>query len=102
VSVLLFWKATYTNAVIPASAGMTGGVMQAWIAGVLLAFAALPAIAQDNYPSKPIRFIAPYPPGGSSDVLARVIAQKLTEALGGQVIVENRAGTQCEGTDCAG
>ncbi len=50
------------------------------------------ASAQETYPSKPIRFIAPYPPGGSSDVLARVIAQKLTESLGKQVIVENRPG----------
>ena len=48
--------------------------------------------AQETYPTKPIRFIAPYPPGGSSDVLARVIAQKLTDTLGRQVIVENRPG----------
>lgn len=53
---------------------------------------ASPAFAQDNYPTKPVRFIAPYPPGGSSDVLARVIAQKLTDVLGRQVIVENRPG----------
>jgi tripartite-type tricarboxylate transporter receptor subunit TctC len=45
-----------------------------------------------NVPIETLRFIAPYPPGGSSDVLARVIAQKLTEALGRQVIVENRPG----------
>ncbi|MEQ1776890.1 MAG: tripartite tricarboxylate transporter substrate binding protein [Burkholderiales bacterium] len=51
-----------------------------------------PALAQEGYPAKPVRFIAPYPPGGSSDVLARVIAQKLTDALGRQVIVENRPG----------
>ncbi len=50
------------------------------------------ASAQENYPTKPVRFIAPYPPGGSSDVLARVIAQKLTDVLGRQVIVENRPG----------
>jgi tripartite-type tricarboxylate transporter receptor subunit TctC len=55
-----------------------------------LAAAAVPA--QESYPSKPVRFIAPYPPGGSSDVLARVLAQKLTESLGRQVIVENRPG----------
>lgn len=60
-------------------------------AGVAL-LAALPVHAQEGYPTKPVRLIAPYPPGGSSDVLARVIAQKLTEALGRQVIVENRPG----------
>ena len=58
----------------------------------VMAFAASLSGAQDSYPAKPIRFIVPYPPGGSSDVLARVIAQKLTEAVGRNVIVENRPG----------
>jgi tripartite-type tricarboxylate transporter receptor subunit TctC len=44
------------------------------------------------YPSKPIRFIAPFPPGGSTDFLARIVALKMTESLGQQVIVENRGG----------
>jgi tripartite-type tricarboxylate transporter receptor subunit TctC len=48
--------------------------------------------AQEGYPNKAVRFIVPYPPGGSSDVLARVIAQKLTDGLGRQVVVENRPG----------
>ena len=48
--------------------------------------------AQDSWPSKPIRWIIPYPPGGSTDMLARVISQKLGEALGVSVIVENKAG----------
>ena len=59
--------------------------------GFLLLLCAAYLHAQD-YPAKPLRFIVPYPPGGSSDVLARVIAQKLTEALGRQVIIENRPG----------
>ena len=52
---------------------------------------ALPAAAQ-TYPSKPIRVIVPYPPGGTSDILTRLIGAKLTESLGQQVIADNRAG----------
>src|SRR5499427_5127732 len=48
--------------------------------------------AAENYPDRVVRMINPYPPGGSVDVMARILAQKLTEALGQQVIVENRSG----------
>lgn len=51
----------------------------------------LSAVAQD-WPSKPIRFIVPFPPGGSVDPLARLIGAKVGEALKQQVVVENRAG----------
>ena len=50
------------------------------------------ASAQDAYPSKPMRFIAPFPPGGTTDVLSRILAQKLSDSLGRQVVVDNRAG----------
>jgi tripartite-type tricarboxylate transporter receptor subunit TctC len=50
------------------------------------------AFAQDPYPAKSIRFIAPFPAGGTSDVLSRILAQKLTDSLGRQVVVDNRAG----------
>ena len=61
------------------------------VAAAICGGMALSAAAQ-NYPTKPIRLIAPFPPGGSTDLLARVIAQKLTEAFGQQVLVENRGG----------
>ena len=59
----------------------------------LAAFAAFPATAQDSpWPSKPVKFIVPFPPGGSVDPLARLLAARLTVALGQPFIVENRAG----------
>jgi tripartite-type tricarboxylate transporter receptor subunit TctC len=56
--------------------------------------------AAGNYPVRPIRLIVPVPPGGSSDASARILGQKLTESLGQQVIVDNRAGAaEIIGTD---
>jgi tripartite-type tricarboxylate transporter receptor subunit TctC len=50
------------------------------------------AVQAQNYPSKPVRLIVPYPPGGGNDTLARLFGQKLTEAWGQQVVVDNRGG----------
>ena len=49
-------------------------------------------LAQGTYPARPIKLIAPFPPGGSSDILCRLLAQKLTEGFGQTVVVENRPG----------
>jgi tripartite-type tricarboxylate transporter receptor subunit TctC len=57
---------------------------------VLLTLAA--GVGAQEYPEKPIRFIVPFPPGGSTDVLARRLASKFHESMGQPVIVENRAG----------
>ncbi len=59
---------------------------------VLALGAGFAAQAQPSWPSHPIRLLVPYPPGGSTDILARLLAQKLTESLGQPVVVENRGG----------
>jgi len=55
-------------------------------------YAASDAIAQSDYPSKPVRLIVPWPPGGPVDVTARLVGQKLGEVLGRQIVVDNRGG----------
>ena len=65
----------------------------AWIVGViaLVVFCTAPAQAQ-NYPAKPIHILVPYAPGGITDIAARIVGAKLTEAWGQQVVVENKPG----------
>ena len=70
---------------------MTRPALLPLMAVAIAAVLAGPAAAQD-YPAKPVRMIIPFPPGGGSDVTGRVIATALSERLGRQVIVDNRAG----------
>ena len=62
-------------------------------AGIVLLLTLPPVFAQtENYPARPIRFIVPLPPGGGADLVARIVAERLSKNLGQQVLVDNRAG----------
>jgi tripartite-type tricarboxylate transporter receptor subunit TctC len=63
-------------------------------AGFACACSAPASFAAESYPSKPVRFIVPFPPGGGTDALARVLGAKLGEQWGQQVIIDNRSGSQ--------
>ena len=58
----------------------------------LLFVAAGAARAADPYPTRPVHWIVPFPPGGATDVVARIMAQWMSEHLGQQVVIENRGG----------
>jgi tripartite-type tricarboxylate transporter receptor subunit TctC len=62
-----------------------------WLATVVMALVAAPAVAQD-YPNKPIRLLIGFPTGGNVDVVGRIVAQKMSEGFGQQVLPENRTG----------
>jgi tripartite-type tricarboxylate transporter receptor subunit TctC len=66
-----------------------------WLAAITLAWLSglsAPALAQDNYPNKPIRMLLGYPPGGGSDIIARLVAKPLGDRLGQSVVVDNKPG----------
>jgi tripartite-type tricarboxylate transporter receptor subunit TctC len=72
---------------IPAFAGMSG-----WIAAVLIAASVAPSVAQEAYPSRLVKIILPSAPGSTTDMLARLIADQLSQKWGKPVIVENISG----------
>jgi tripartite-type tricarboxylate transporter receptor subunit TctC len=71
---------------LPLKRGL-GGIILALLAGISLS-----AAAAQNYPTKPIRFLVPFGPGGVGDITARVVAQKMSDRLGQPVIIDNRPG----------
>ena len=69
------------------------GLLQQLVWGLtLLCSAGMAAAADTDYPARPVRWIVPYPPGGTTDLLARLVGQALSLRLGQQVIIENRPG----------
>ena len=69
--------------------------MRKWKASclaVLLAFAAPVAASAQGYPTRPIVLVSPFPPGGSVSLVARIVAEKMSETLGQSIVVENRGG----------
>ena len=62
------------------------------VAAFLFAAAMAPSARADDYPTRPITIIVPYTPGGSTEILARLVAQKLEQRIGKSVIIENKPG----------
>ena len=70
---------------------MRGRLVLALMMGAALAVAMMPARA-DDYPSRPITIIVPFPPGGSSDIVMRIVSQKVSENIKQTIVIENRSG----------
>ncbi|HWG68118.1 MAG TPA: tripartite tricarboxylate transporter substrate-binding protein, partial [Steroidobacteraceae bacterium] len=63
-----------------------------WMFAAALLLTLTPLALAADYPDRPVRLIIPFPPGGSNDVVGRLVAQQLTAKLGQQVYVDNRGG----------
>ncbi len=75
---------------------MIGSNPARWLKRLLVGVAALGAVfgaaAQNGYPDRPVRFVVPYPPGGGTDVVARIVQAKFQQALGQPIVIDNRGG----------
>src|SRR5205085_1189420 len=73
-----------------------GGEVRKWIAALAMSIGCVPsaAFAQDAYPTRPITIVVPFGPGSGTDIGARLLGQKLGEALGQPIVIENRPGAQ--------
>ena len=78
---------------VPGKGGATGALKLLGLAAACLCLAGpVPSVASDAYPTRPVRWIVPFTPGGTTDILARIFGQRLSERLGQQFIVENKPG----------
>src|SRR5262245_34537662 len=92
-------RATTRLAFVPGNHITVGGIamppvqyLLAWatFGAIVLSLIPTGVAAQSSYPNRPIRFVVPYPPGGGTDFIAREIGQRITEALGQPVVIDNR------------
>ena len=79
---------------LPRRPGRWGEGATRLLAAAFLAFAFTTPAQSQSWPDKPVRLVAPYPPGGQTDLVSRFLAEKLSPALGQSVIVENKTGAQ--------
>jgi len=69
-----------------------GGKVVAGLLSAVVLSAAMPAVAQEKYPTKPIRMINPYPPGGAVDIAARIVIEPMRQTLGQPIVLESKPG----------
>src|SRR5688572_15072601 len=68
------------------------GLLMRWMLAALSLLTVLPCASAQDYPTRPVTIIVPYTPGGSTEILARFVGQKLEQRLGKSVVIENKPG----------